>query len=345
MYVKFSPNLYVIRYRNGKVVKEGTGLSFFYLEKYTSAVAVPITNNDTDFIFEETTKDFQSVTVQGQLTYRIADCKKVANALDFSVNMKTKTHVAPPMPKLSKRMINIAEVFIKSRIGELGLTEAMRSSRELAAQVYEELRESEELKALGIEICGFSVLKVSANPETARALEAKAREEILKRADDALYERRNGSIEQERKIKENELATELSVEQKKKAIRESEIATKKMILERENELARMKTESQNELERIRLENERVLEEKKKEIATLRLENSKKDAEADAYRIAAVMDAYAKLSPEVLVALATMNMDPGALIAEAFNKLAGNADKIGQLNITPDLLETVMRKKA
>jgi len=344
MYVKFSPNEYVIRYRNGKVVSEGLGLSFFFLEHNTSAVAIPVSNNDADFIFEETTGDFQVVSVQGQLTYKIEDFKKIAAALDFTVNLKSKAHQAGnPIQKLSKRIINIAEVLVKSKIGSTPLTAAIQSSQDLADVVLGELKTNTELSDLGVRVSGFSILKVSANLDTARALEAKTREEILKQADDALYERRNASIEQERKIKENELNTELSVEQKKKMIRESEIATKKMLLEKESELAKMKAENDNEIKRILLENDVVLEQKRKELADIRLENAKKDAEAEAYRISAVMDAYTKLSPEVLVALSTMNMEPDKLIAQAFQQLAGNSQKIGQLNITPDLLESVMNK--
>lgn len=354
MYIKFSPNEYVMRYRNGKVVSEGVGLSFLFFERNTSVVSIPVSNNDADFIFSETTSDFQVVTVQGQLTYKIVDFKKISSALDFTVDLKNKAHSGNPINKLSKRMINIAEVLVKSVIGSTTLTTAIQSSQTLATSVYEELKKNEELMGLGVQVTGFSILKVAANAETARALEAKTREEILKQADDALYERRNASIEQERRVKENELNTELSIEQKKKTIKESEIATKKMVLEKENELAKIRVENENELAKIRveneneikksqLENEAILEEKRKELAELRLENSKKESEAQAYRISAVMDAYGKLSPEVLVALATMNMEPEKLIAQAFQQLAGNSEKIGQLNITPDLLESVMNK--
>lgn len=344
MYIKFLPNEYVIRYRNGKVVREGCGLSFFFFEHNTSAVSIPVSNNDADFIFEETTSDFQVVTVQGQLTYKISDFKKIAGALDFTVNLRNKSHYNNPIQKLSKRIINIAEVLVKSKIGTTRLTEALQSSQEIAESVYAELKTNAELLDLGVQICGFSVLKVSANMDTARALEAKTREEILKQADDALYERRNASIDQERKVKENELNTELSIEQKKKAIKESEIATKKMVLEKEGELAKMRVESENEIKRMQLENEAILEQKRRELADIRFENAKKEADAEAYRVAAVMEAYTKLSPEVLVALATMNMEPEKLIAQAFQQLAGNSQKIGQLNITPDLLESVMNKE-
>lgn len=145
----------------------------------------------------------------------------------------------------------------------MSLTESLRCSRTLAAQVMTELQSHAELQALGLAVAGFAILNVAASQETARALEAKTREEILKQADDALYERRNASIEQERRVKENELNTEISVEEKKKQIRETEIATRRMILEKESEL-----------ERIRIDAEVELERKRRELAELRLENTK-----------------------------------------------------------------------
>ncbi|MBR0415278.1 MAG: hypothetical protein IJI67_09450 [Clostridia bacterium] len=68
MYIKFLPSEYVLRYRNGKIVGEGAGLSFFFFEKNTAACMIPISNNDADFVLEERTIDHQSVMVQGQLT-------------------------------------------------------------------------------------------------------------------------------------------------------------------------------------------------------------------------------------------------------------------------------------
>ena len=53
-----------------------------------------------------------------------------------------------------------------------------------------------------------------------------------------------------------------------------------------------------------------------------------------------MEAYNKLSAEVLVALATLNMEPEKMIAGAFEKLAASGANIGTLNITPDLLESL-----
>lgn len=340
MYIKFLPNDYVLRYRKGRLIEGGQGLSFRYYDKSTAVAVVPVSNMEADFIFEEKTLDFQNVTVQGQLTYRVTDYQKIASQMNFTVKLRSKEYYDTPIKKLAQRIVNIAETMVKSEMGAIRLTQAVKVGGTLAAHMLERLSGVRELAQLGVALTGVSILKISADKETFRALEAETREAILKQSDDALYERRNASIEQERKVKENELNTEISVEEKKKQIRETELGTKKMLLEKENELARIRTISEAERERLQLDAQIELERKRKELAALRLENAKKDADAEAYRIGAVMDAYNRLSPEVLVALATLNMEPEKMIASAFEKLAANSAKIGALNITPDLLESL-----
>ena len=77
-FIKVQPTTYLLQYRHGQIVREGVGLSFFYYGPVTSLVAVPIATTDTPFIFEEPTADYQTVTIQGQVTFRVADAKKLA---------------------------------------------------------------------------------------------------------------------------------------------------------------------------------------------------------------------------------------------------------------------------
>ena len=53
-----------------------------------------------------------------------------------------------------------------------------------------------------------------------------------------------------------------------------------------------------------------------------------------------MNVYNTMNAEVLVALATLEKEPEKIIAGAFEKLAANSAKIGTLNITPELLESL-----
>lgn len=87
-HVKFTPNEYVIAYKKGKIIKEGVGISFFVYEKNTSIVMIPTSDIDANFAFAEMTNDYQKVTIQGQITYRINDYKKISKSMDFSLNLK-----------------------------------------------------------------------------------------------------------------------------------------------------------------------------------------------------------------------------------------------------------------
>jgi hypothetical protein len=55
----------------------------------------------------------------------------------------------------------------------------------------------------------------------------------------------------------------------------------------------------------------------------------------------MMQAVGGVDPRVLQALASAGMRPEQLVALAFQNLAERAEKIGQLNVTPDLLREVL----
>lgn len=330
-FIKFMPSDYVLKYKNGEITGEGVGLSFFYYAPTTSVMMVPIASTEAPFMFEEVTGDYQTVTVQGQLTYRIADYKKTAQILNYTVDLKTKQYISGDPKKLSQRIINIAKVLTKKHIEKMTIQEAIRASELLAQNIGKEVKEAEEINKLGIEIMGISILAILPTKETARALEAQAREEILRKADDALYERRNASIEQERKVKENELSTEIAVENKKKQIRETQLEAERLVMQKQSQI---KDEN--------LGFETALEEKRKSLIELKVQNSKSEADAKAYELSAVMKSLEGINPAVLQALANIGMKPDKLIAIAFQELADKADKIGQLNITPDLLQGLMK---
>ena len=72
-FIGFDSMTYVIKYANGRVDKEGRGLSFFYFQPNTSIVAIPMGSNNLPFIFSDMTRDYQSVTIQGQISFKIGD--------------------------------------------------------------------------------------------------------------------------------------------------------------------------------------------------------------------------------------------------------------------------------
>jgi regulator of protease activity HflC (stomatin/prohibitin superfamily) len=330
-FIKFQPSEYVLKYKNGKIVKEGAGISFYYYVPTTSIVVVPVGSVDAPFIFEEVTSDFQTVTVQGQVTFKIVDQKNTAQLLNYTYDIKRRGYVSDDPQKLPQRVINIVRVLTKKHLESLQLGDAVKSSEKLAHGIIDEIKQNEEVSLLGIEILGLSILAILPNKETARALEAQAREQILKKADEALFARRNASIEQERRVKENEFNTEIAIENKKKQVRETQLEAERAVQQKQNEL---KEEQMNF--------DTSLEEKKKSLVELISQNSKAKADAKAYELSAVMKALEGIDPNVIQSLANMGMQPNKLIAMAFQGLAENAEKIGQLNISPDLLQELLK---
>lgn len=63
-YIKAGPTQYILHYKNGKVMRAGTGLAFFYYQPTATIAVVPVSSADVPFIFKEMTADFQTITVQ-----------------------------------------------------------------------------------------------------------------------------------------------------------------------------------------------------------------------------------------------------------------------------------------
>src|SRR5215467_8202689 len=141
-YMKVPPTKYVIHYRQGRIRREGAGLSFFYYVPASTIVIVPFASADAPFIFQEATQDFQPISIQGQLTYRVADPKKLASLLDFSVDRAGHYKSEDP-EKLNARLVNQAQVLARSITQKMTLSEALTRSREIGAEVLANLKGSE----------------------------------------------------------------------------------------------------------------------------------------------------------------------------------------------------------
>jgi hypothetical protein len=332
-FIKIQPTTYLLQYRKGQVVREGAGLAFFYYSPTTSLVAVPVGSTDVPFIFEETTADFQAITIQGQVTYRVAEPKKLAGLMNFTLAPNGQSYASEDPQKLPQRVINIIHVLARAELQKLPLRQAIRASEGIVTAVRQGLSGSGEIASLGLEILGLSILAIKPTPETARALEAETREQLLKEADEATYARRNAAVEQERGIKENELNTEIAVENKKRQIREAQMDAERAVQEKKHLLEQAEMTAQIELE-----------EKRKSLVALATQNAKAEADTRAYGISTTMQALGTADARIVQALASTGMKPEQLIAVAFQEIAAKADKIGQLNISPELLRELLATK-
>lgn len=332
-YRKFEPTEYVMKIKKGKIVQRGLGLSFFYNTLTTSMIVLPATAFDSGFAFDGImTSDFQGVNVQGDIAYTITNYEKAAQMVDFSYKGSRKENMealAEARQKMNKRILNLAKVYITKFIRTKNVRTAIISGDALAEDLRENMKQDETMQEFGLELISVSILGISARPDTQKALEAATREEILKLQDDAIYKRRNAAIEQERLVKENELNTEIKVAEKQKQKKEKEMETKRLIQEKQAELDAKKLEQD-----IRLEEENC------RLVDLQTANEKKKSDAKAYESAVLLKTFAGIDTEIVKALAVSGMDSRALIAKAFAEIGDKADKIGVLNVSPDLLESL-----
>lgn len=329
-FIKSEPTTYLMAFRGGKIVKEGSGLSFLYFGPTTSLVAVPVGSRALDFIFQPVTSDFQAVTVQGQVSYRVSEPQKLSGMLNFSLRADGR-YASDDPEKLRDRVLGVVEVLIQKALKQMTLKQALLASDDIALVIEDGLREQAEIQSLGLTVLRASVLAVKPTPETAKALEAEARESILRRADEAVFSRRNAAVEQERAIRESELDTEVAVEQKKRKIRETQMEAEASIRRKKYELRSADMQSDIDVENMR-----------KEFVAINADNIRTLAEAEAQKIGAITRMLKDVDPKLVQALAAIGMEPSQLIAQAFGGLADNAGKIGQLNVSSELLESLMK---
>ncbi len=331
-YYKAEPTTYVVRYHKGSIKQQGVGLSFFYFAPSTSLVAIPIASQDAPFMLKETTADFQEVTIQGQLVYRVADAPRLAVMMNFSLADNAKDYASKDPDKLSNRILNLVQVLMRAEIQQMPLRNALTASRSLVEKVREQLKHSDVLVSLGVEVVDLAIQALRPAPETSRALEASVRESLLREADEATYARRNAAIEQERAIKENELRTELAIEAKTRELRESKMEAERSVKEKERLIRKEEMDAQVSLET-----------KRQELVDLATGNERKQGEAKAYTVEKMMEALNKIDPKLFEAIAAGGMEPDVIIAQAFKSLATNSSNIGQLNITPDFLGGLLQR--
>jgi len=291
-FFKGLPTDYVIRYSGGKVAQQGPGLSFYYLKHNTSIVAVPTSSTDANFVFNETTGNFQAVTIQGQFTYRIHEPAQAATLLNFTIDPRTRAYVSNDPERMAQRIANVIQVATRGEIQKRSLEETLRDSQAIAGIALEQIRTGGLLASMGVELINVYFLSAKPTPEVAKALEAQYRERLLRQADEAIYARRAAAVEEERKIRENEQNTQIALEQQRQQL---------IALEGAN--AQQEAEFRG----------RALEEE----AAFRARAS--EMELAVFR----------------------SMDPRTILALAMRELGRNAERVGNLTITSEVLASLL----
>lgn len=208
-------NTYTALFSNGKIIKEGVGLNFWYNTRFSSISVVPTKSDDAPFIFTEMTSDFQELAIQGTVTFKVAKPEVLARVMDLTIIPRTRKYKTDDFEKIVNRVVMAVQTHARSRIAAFPLRDALTKVHEVAGEVLKSVSGEKDLLNMGIVIESLHFTNVSAKPEMQKALEAEYRESLQREADQAIYARRVAAQAEERKLVENDLATDIELENRR----------------------------------------------------------------------------------------------------------------------------------
>lgn len=302
---------HVVQFRGGEPVRTGRGLTFWFLPWSASIAEIPVDDQELVLQITGRTQDFQVTSVQGVLTWRVADPDALARRVDCTLDLTTGQHVHTPLEQVANTLSEQAQQLACDTLAQLPLADALEHGiSQVRARVIGGLRGSEALAALGVEVVSVSIRAIRPAAEVERALQVTTREQIQQQADKATFERRAVAVERERAIAENELQSQIELARREE-----------MLIAQQGQNARREVTERAETTRLEAvcaaETSKVTSEA--EAAALRaLEQAKAEAER------AHVDIYRDLPSDVLLGLAA-------------RELAANLPEIGSLTVTPDLI--------
>src|SRR6266700_7903467 len=108
-HLRSDASVHVARYRNGRLVKSGRGLAFWFTMHRASVAELPMDDRNMVLFFKGRSKDFQAVTVQGNLTWRVVDPNVLGTRIDFSIDLKTGRHITKPIEQIDALLTGMSQ--------------------------------------------------------------------------------------------------------------------------------------------------------------------------------------------------------------------------------------------
>lgn len=250
-YLRGEPHEYIVHYVGGRIKRQGQGLAFWYFPFNSSISIIPLNVSDVPFAFQDVTADFQTVTYQGQASFRIVDTEAALARLNLAVRPRTKEPLGQDLDLLSQRVANAVNSSASTEIQSRVLKDCLRNFELISQAVLARVRADAAITSYGIELVSLVITSIRPTPEVSKALEAEFREGLLRRADEAIYARRTAAIQEERKIKETELETDLSLETRRRDL--IALASENQILEADARGKALVTEGKYRLEQLQAE--------------------------------------------------------------------------------------------
>ena len=303
--------------RRGTVLHDGTGQSFWFRPLSAVLSEIPVDDRELPLLFHARTADFQDVTVQTTVTFRITDPAVAANRVDFSIDPDNGRWRATPLQQLAGLLTEAAQQHTLDLVARTPLAVALADGVSAVRDRIEVgLTSDSRLAETGLAVIGVRVVAIRPEPDVEKALQTPAREQVQQEADRAIFERRALAVERERAIGENELQTQIELARREEQLVAQRGANARRQAEESAAASRIETEAQATREQ--------------RLTEVRAEATRAMGDAKAAAETAWLGAYRDLSEATLLGLAV-------------RELAANVPKIQSLVLTPDLLAPVLAR--
>lgn len=297
-------SVHIQHYNKGRRRKSGRGLTFWFSPDGASIAEIPMDDRDMPYLFNSRSKDFQDVTVQGVVIWRVANPEALADRIDFSIDLRRGLHLGQPLDQITALILGLAQQQASQYLEKLDVRAVLAAGVEpLQAKIEAGLTDSARLRDMGLEVVAVRVADVSPSAELKQALRTPTFEKLQQQADEATFERRALAVEKERAIAENELSTKIEL-----ARREEDLIAREGSNARERAMAdaaSQKIAAEGEADNIRI-----------------VQQARADMEK------ARVSIYADLPSQVILGLAA-------------REFAQKLEKIEHLNVTPDMLTALL----
>jgi hypothetical protein len=270
-HLRAEPSSHVIQYKNGKPRRSRRGAAFWFLPLVSAIVEVPVDDRELSFLFHGRSSDFQDVTAQGVMTFRVVEPTVLAERIDFGIDLGSGRHLREPLAQLSGLLTQLAQQFALDFMALTGV-------RELLA-------------GLGLELVSIRMAAIRPTADLEKALEAPTRERIQQEADEAGFSRRALAVEKERAIAENELQNRIELARREQQLIAERGANERKRASESAEAERIEAEGRSQCAKIEAEAEalRVVEQ-------VRLESERER-----------MNIHRELPPAVIFGLAAQEL--------------------------------------
>lgn len=303
-HLRSDANVHVTRFRNGKIVRSGRGISFWFLPRRASVSELPMDDRSMVLFFKGRSKDFQALTVQGNLTWHVSNPATLGNRIDFSVDLVGGRHTAKPMEQIENLLTGMAQQIATQYLAESNVHDLLDAGIDpLRIRLEKGFGSEVRLTAMGLEVAAVRLTSIAPTAELERALQTPTFEMLQQKADQATFERRALAVEKERAIAENELNNKTELARREKQLIEQEAAN-----------ARSRATGTREAQQI-------------------------EADGEAGRIRTIEQAKSEMERERMAIV--RDLPPQVLLGLAAREFAGKLGKIEHLNVTPDLLAAVV----